>query len=105
MNSVRQTKRTQKILGDVDLWLDVNAEMIKLWPIEKLKAEIEKQFFHKQSPLSLLTVGGKYLHRLHVEGRYATASSYEDALKAFVKYRMKLSSKEEKEIPNAYKIT
>lgn len=100
MNSVRQTKRTQKLLGDVDLWLDVNAEMIKLWPIEKLKAEIERQFFHKQSTLSLLTVGGKYLQRLHIAERYSTAASYEDALKAFVKYRMKLSNKGTTDIPN-----
>lgn len=97
LNSVRQTKRTQKLLSEVDLWIDENAEMIKLWPIEKLKLEIERQFFNKQSALSMLGFGGRYLHRLATEGRYSTASSYEDALKAFIKYRMRLAGKPDDE--------
>lgn len=97
LNSVRQTKRTQKILSEVDLWIDENNEMIKLWPIEKLKLEIERQFFNKQSTLSMLGFGGRYLHRLATEGRYSTASSYEDALKAFVKYKMHLAGKPDNE--------
>ncbi len=86
-NSVRHTKRIQKTLSDIDLWLDENKAEIKLWSINKLKDQIEKQFFNKQSELTLLGFSAKYLFRLHKEGRYSTAASYEDALKAFVKYK------------------
>lgn len=95
-NSVRHTKRIQKTLSDIDLWLDENKAEIKLWTINKLKDQIEKQFFNKQSELTLLGFSAKYLYRLHKEGRYSTASSYEDALKAFVKYKMQLTGKNDR---------
>lgn len=95
-NSVRHTKRIQKKLSDIDLWLDENKGEIKLWSINKLKDQIEKQFFNKQSELTLLGFSAKYLHRLHQEERFSTASSYEDALKAFVKYKMKLTGKNDR---------
>lgn len=95
-NSVRQTKRIQKIYTDVDYWVDENQAEIKLWSIDKLKDEIERRFFNKQNELSLLTHGGKYLHRLIAEERFSTASSYEDALKIFVKYQMKMARKSDR---------
>ncbi len=89
VNAVRQTKRTQKIYRDIDFWLDENRSKIKLWTVEKLKDELSRVFFDKQITLSLLSHGAKYLYRLMLEGRFSTAKSYEDALKAFIKYRMK----------------
>ncbi|MEQ9300452.1 MAG: tyrosine-type recombinase/integrase [Cyclobacteriaceae bacterium] len=95
-NRVFHSKRIQKNFSAIDLWIDENKADIKLWPINKLKDQIEKRFFNKQSELTLLGFAAKHLYRLHAEGRYPTASSYEDALKAFVKYKMKLSNKSDK---------
>ena len=92
-NSVRQSKRVQKLYSDIDLWLDENKSEIKLWSISQLKDKIEKKFFKKQSLLSVLDHGGKVLNRFKAEGQFSTASSYEDALKILVKYRMKLANK------------
>lgn len=94
-NSVRLTKRVQKKFGDIDLWLDENKAEIKLWPITKLKDEIERRFFNKQSELGLLEHGAKVLYRFQAEGRYSTAFSYEDALKILVKYQMKLNKRDD----------
>ncbi len=95
-NPARKTKRIQKTYSDVDLWLDENKGDIKLWPISLLKENIEKKFFNKQSQLSLLEHGAKIIYRFHVEKRYSTASSYEDALKIVVKYRKKLGRKDDR---------
>ena len=102
-NSVRKTKRVQKTYSDVDLWLDENRGEVKLWPISQLKETIQKKFFNKQSQLSLLEHGAKYLYRFYVQEQYSTASSYEDALKIVVKYRKKLSGKDDKQsIPDLF---
>ena len=92
-NSVRHSKRIQKVYGEIDLWLDENKAEIKLWPVTKLKDEIERRFFKKQSELNLLEHSAKMFYRFHSEEQYSTASSYEDALKILVKYRMKLARK------------
>ena len=39
-NQVRNTKRIQKLFGDVDLWIDENKSKIKLWDIGKLKDKL-----------------------------------------------------------------
>lgn len=95
-NPVRKTKRIQKTYSDVDLWLDENKGEIKLWPINLLKETIERKFFNKQSQLSLLEHGAKIIYRFHVEKRYSTASSYEDALKIVVKFQKKLARKDDR---------
>ena len=94
-NSVRNSKRVQKMYADIDLWIDENKGEIKLWPISLLKDNIEKKFFKKQSQLSLLEHGAKMLYRYHAEARYSTATSYEDALKVVVKYKMRLAKKDD----------
>ncbi|MHA7102531.1 phage integrase SAM-like domain-containing protein [Roseivirga pacifica] len=95
-NPVRKTKRIQKTYSEVDLWLDENKGEIKLWPINLLKETIERKFFNKQSQLSLLEHGAKIIYRFHVEKRYSTASSYEDALKIVVKFQKKLARKDDR---------
>ena len=90
LNSVRNTKRIQKKLSEVDLWVDENKAEIKLWSIGKLKEEIERRFFNKQSVLQVLVHGAKVLHRFYLEEKFSTVDSYEDALKMLVKYQMKL---------------
>ncbi|MEM6361299.1 MAG: phage integrase SAM-like domain-containing protein [Bacteroidota bacterium] len=95
-NAVRHSKRIQKILGDVDLWLDENKAEIKLWSIAKLKDQIEKQFFKKQETLSLFSHAARVLYRFTQKEKFSTASSYEDALKIFVKYQMKLAKRNDK---------
>ncbi len=87
-NSVRHSKRVQKIYSDIDLWLDENKAEIKLWDIAQVKAQLERRFFKKQSDLNLLQHSAKVLYRLASDGKYSTASTYEDALKVLVKYRM-----------------
>lgn len=94
-NSVRHSKRIQKVFGEIDLWLDEHKAEIKLWTVTKLKDEIERRFFKKQSELNLLEHSAKVLYRFHSEGKYSTASSYEDALKILVKYQMKLARKDD----------
>lgn len=94
-NSVRNSKRVQKMYGDIDLWIDENKGEIKLWPISLLKDTIEKKFFKKQSQLSLLEHGAKVLCRFHAEARYSTAASYEDSLKVLVKYKMNQARKDD----------
>ena len=88
--AVRHTKRTRKIYSDVDLWIDENEGQIKNWEMERLKQEIEQRFFNKQPSRTILNYGAIYLGRLRMEKRFSTASSYEDALKALVKYRLYL---------------
>ncbi|WP_024768456.1 tyrosine-type recombinase/integrase [Aquimarina macrocephali] len=97
-NSVRHSKRTKKIYGDIDLWIDEEAGTIRHWEIDQLKREIEQRFFKKQPSRTLLNYGGVYLHRLLLEGQYATADSYESALKIWVKYRMKLKGEDDQTI-------
>jgi hypothetical protein len=63
--------------------------------IAQLKDAIERNFFKKQSELSLLGHSAKVLYRFYQEGQYSTASSYEDALKVFVKYQMKQARKDD----------
>ena len=89
-HAIRHTKRTRKIYSDVDLWIDENEGDIKNWEMERLKKEIEQRFFNKQPSRTILNYGGIYLGRLRMEKRYSTARSYEDALKALVKYRIQL---------------
>lgn len=87
MNAVRYTKRTRKIYSDVDLWIDEHEGEIRYWEIKKLKSEIERIFFKKSPNRSILSHGAIYLNRLRLEERFSTASSYEDALKALIKFR------------------
>jgi len=103
-NSVRHSKWVQKIYSDVDFWITEKQAEIKLWPIDKLKSEIEKKFFNKQAEITLLDHGAKYLDRLVAEERYSTARSYEDALKIFTKYQIKQARKDDKIlIPSLFK--
>jgi hypothetical protein len=60
-NSVRHTKRINKIYAAIDFWLESNQAEIKLWSIDKLKETIERRFFNKQIDITLLMHGGKYL--------------------------------------------
>jgi len=87
MNAVRHTKRVRKIYSEVDLWLAEHEGEIKNWEVKKLKTEIERIFFKKSPSHSILNHGAVYLNRLRLEDRYSTASSYEDALKALIKFR------------------
>lgn len=95
-NAVRHTKRTRKIYSDVDLWIDENEGLIKHWEIAKLKQEIEQSFFQKSPSRTILNYGAVYLNRLRMERRYSTADSYEDGLKALIKYRMHLKGQDDK---------
>ncbi|MFS4446554.1 tyrosine-type recombinase/integrase [Maribacter sp. 2307UL18-2] len=96
MNATRHTKRTRKIYSDVDLWMDEHAGEIKNWEIKKLKSEIERIFFKKSPSHSILNHGAVYLNRLRLEERFSTASSYEDALKALIKFRMSLKGEDDR---------
>lgn len=104
MNAVRHTKRTRKIYSDVDLWLDEHEGEIKNWEMNRLKAEIEQQFFKKSPSRTILNHGAKYLSRLRMEGRFSTASSYEDALKSLIKYKRHLKGMEDTKIKTLYEI-
>lgn len=104
MNATRHMKRTRKTFSDVDLWIDENEGEIKAWEMERLKKEIEQRFFKKSPSRTILNYGGIYLHRLRMEGRYSTASSYEDALKSLIKYRKHLKGLENSKIKTLYEI-
>ncbi|SFC05299.1 Site-specific recombinase XerD [Flagellimonas taeanensis] len=95
LNAVRHTKRIRKIYSDVDLWMDEHASEIKYWEIKKLKSEIEEIFFKKSPARSILSHGAVYLNRLRLEERFSTASSYEDALKALIKFRKNLKGQDD----------
>lgn len=102
MNSVRHTKRTRKTYSDVDLWLDEHEGEIKNWEMNRLKTEIEQRFFKKSPSRTILNHGAKYLYRLRLEGRFSTASSYEDALKSLIKYRRHLKGLDDMKIKTLY---
>lgn len=95
LNAVRHTKRTRKMFSDVDLWIDENEGRIKNWEMERLKQEIEQRFFKKSPSRTILNYGGVYLYRLRMEKRFSTASSYEDALKALIKFRKHLKGQDD----------
>lgn len=95
MNAVRHTKRVRKIYSEVDLWLAEHEGEIRKWEIKKLKSEIERIFFKKSPSHSILNHGAVYLNRLRLEDRYSTASSYEDALKALIKFRKSLKGEDD----------
>ncbi|MCK5677037.1 MAG: phage integrase SAM-like domain-containing protein [Flavobacteriaceae bacterium] len=95
LNAVRHTKRTRKMFSDVDLWIDENEGRIKNWEMERLKQEIEQRFFKKSPSRTILNYGGVYLYRLRMENRFSTASSYEDALKALIKFRKHLKGQDD----------
>ena len=88
INAVRQSKRIKHRVSEVDLWIDENKAQIKLWDIAKLKNQIEKRFFDKQSELTLLNHSCDLFERFYKKERFPTISSYQDALKVFVKYNM-----------------
>ena len=71
--------------------MDDNKAEIKLWDIAKLKDVIERKFFKKQSELSLLEHAGNFFYRMSKSDQFKTISTYEDGLKIFVKYQMKLA--------------
>ncbi len=95
LNAVRHTKRTRKMFSDVDLWIDENEGRIKNWEMERLKQEIEQKIFKKSPSRTILNYGGVYLYRLRMENRFSTASSYEDALKALIKFRKHLKRQDD----------
>ena len=95
MNATRHTKRTRKIYSEVDLWMDEHSGEIKNWEIKKLKSEIDRIFFKKSPSHSILNHGAVYLNRLRLEERFSTASSYEDALKALIKFRKSLKGEDD----------
>lgn len=92
-NAVRKSKYVQKISAEVDLWLDENKAQIKLWDIAKLKDQIERKFFRKQSELHLFQHAADLFTRFRMKGKFPTISSYEDALKVLAKYQMKKRNK------------
>ena len=98
INAVRHTKRIRKIYSEVDLWLAEHEGKIKNWEISRLKSEIEQRFFMKSPSHTILNYGAVYLNRLRMEGRYSTASSYEDALKALIKFRKQLKGQDDMEL-------
>ena len=95
LNATRHTKRTRKIYSDVDLWIDEQEGEIKNWEMERLKSEIEQRFFKKSPSRTILNYGGVYLYRLRMEQRFSTASSYEDALKALIKFRKHIKGQDD----------
>jgi integrase len=95
VNAVRNSKRIQKAYSDIDLWLDENKAEIKLWDITKLKDQIERKFFKKQSELNLFEHAADLFTRFRMKGKYSTISSYEDALKIVVKHGMKAKRKKD----------
>ena len=104
MNAVRHTKRIRKMYSDVDLWVDEHEGEIKNWEIGRLKSEIEQKFFKKSPSRTILNHGAKYLYRLRMEGRFSTASSYEDALKSLIKYRRHLRGLADSKIKTLFEI-
>lgn len=94
-NSVRKTKQILKLYSEIDLWLESNKGVVRVWTMNQLKDYIEKNFLKKQSNLTLLTHGAKVLSRLKQQDRFSTASSYEDALKVFVKFQLKKLKKDD----------
>ncbi len=98
INAVRHTKRIRKIYSEVDFWLAEHEGKIKNWEISRLKSEIEQRFFMKSPSHTILNYGAVYLNRLRMEGRYSTASSYEDALKALIKFRKQLKGQDDMEL-------
>ena len=98
LNAVRHTKRIRKTYSDVDLWIDEHEGVIKNWEMDRLKSEIEQRFFKKSPSRTILNYGGKYLHRLRMEGRFSTASSYEDALKTLIKFRKHIKGQDDMEL-------
>lgn len=95
LNSVRHTKRIRKIFSDVDFWIDEHEGEIKNWEMERLKSKIEQRFFKKSPSRTILNHGGVYLSRLRMEKRFSTASSYEDSLKALIKFRKSSRGKDD----------
>lgn len=63
--------------------------------MDRLKSEIEQLFFKKSPSRTILNHGGVYLTRLRLENRFSTASSYEDALKALIKFRKSSKGKDD----------
>ncbi len=95
LNSVRHTKRIRKIFSDIDFWIDEHEGEIKNWEMERLKSKIEQCFFKKSPSRTILNHGGVYLSRLRMEKRFSTASSYEDSLKALIKFRKSARGKDD----------
>lgn len=95
INATRHTKRIRKIYSEVDLWMDEHKGEIRHWEIKKLKSEIERIFFNKSPSHSILHHGARYLNRLRLENRFSTASTYEDALKALIKFRKSLNNQDD----------
>lgn len=87
LNATQHTKRTRKIYSDVDLYIEEHDGKIKNWKMDRLKSEIEQRLFNKSPSRTILNYGAVYLNRLRMEGQFSTASSYEDALKALIKFR------------------
>ncbi len=94
-NAKTYSARVQKKYGDINLWLDVNRGIIKLWSINQLKSEIEKRFFDEQITLLFFNHAAKFLHQKYVAGDYPTVDTYHDSLKVFVKHQMKQARKDD----------
>lgn len=97
-NHVRNTNRIQKIYGDVLYWVGENKAEIKLWDIGKLKDQIEKKFFNKQSELHLFEHATQVFNRFRLKDKFSTISSYEDALKTVAKFNMRKAGKDDQAI-------
>lgn len=96
-NSGSKNIEVKKLSSDIEYWIDKNSFKIKNWEIARLKDEIERLFLGKQIALKLLNHGATYLSRLRLKKSFSTASSYEDALKSFVKYQKLLRKQDDKE--------
>jgi len=97
-NSVRNSKRVQKLYSEIDLWIDENKAEIKLWDIAKLKDQIERKFFNKQSELLLFNHACDVFDRFRLKGKFSTIACYEDGLKILAKYNMKQKGKNDRVI-------
>lgn len=91
--------------SDIDLWIYEHKGEIKYWEMDRLKSEIEQRFFKKSPSRTILNHGAKYLNRLRLEARFSTASSYEGALKALIKFIMHIKGLKASKIKKLFRIS
>ncbi len=72
----------------VDLWLDEHRGYAYYWDANRLRDEIQHEFFNITPPTYFLAHGGECLHQLWQEKRYSTLDLRENSLKVFLKYQM-----------------
>ena len=103
LGSSRLNARCKTSLSRAQLFVQDNNKRIKYWDINRVKVRIEKEVFGKVNEKGFLSFSSNYLKRLKEEGRYSTASSYEDSLKAFVRFLKKKRGNDDVEIDKQIK--